>query len=216
LDSIGSGPADDPTAGAGEGGVAGEAALLPRCRYSGSTVDAGCETLVDNPGFAANDDNWTAEDVGVTEAWLQDDADGDKASGSLVVSNSNYSDEESSKDGTAGGGARQCIAISGGKIYDLTADVFIPKNQGAGFQGQTFTALGTLSAFFYTSAGCQGQTRSNFTSSPVQTGDEWVHVAGSAQAPKEGRSMAVRLATLKPFRQFAFQAQFDNIFVRER
>jgi hypothetical protein len=215
LDSIGSGPSET-SADAGESGAAGEAASLPRCRYSGSTVDAGCETLVDNPGFAVDDASWTAEDVGVTEAWLKDDADGDRASGSLVVTNSNYSDEESSKDGTAGGGARQCVTVTGGKIYDLTADVFIPKGQGAGFQGQTFTAVGTLSAFFYPGADCQGPSHGNFTSSPVQTADEWVHVAGSVQALKESQSMAVRLATLKPFRQYVFQAEFDNIFVRER
>jgi hypothetical protein len=154
--------------------------------------------------------------VGTREAWAGDDADGAHSSGSLLVTNFNYSAEASAKDGTADGGARQCLPVTGGKIYDLSADIFIPKGQGDGLDGGTFISLATLSVFFYPAADCQGQTHGNFTSTPVDTSDEWVHVVGSTQAPKDGVSMAVRLATLKPFPQYSFQAEFDNVLVRQR
>jgi hypothetical protein len=207
---------NDPGHGsdAASGGEGGEV-VLPRCRYSGA-VEAGCDTLVDNPGFAMNVAGWTAEPVGMLEAWASDDANGDKASGSLLVTNFNYSDEASAKDGTAGGGARQCLAVTGGRRYDLTADIFVQKGQGDGLDGGTFSSVATLSVFFYQAADCQGPTHGNFTSAPVDTTNEWVHVEGSAQAPKDGKSMAVRLATLKPFPQYKFQAEFDNVFVRQR
>jgi hypothetical protein len=215
IDAVGGLSSQGGWAGTGDSGAAGEAPL-PLCRYSGSTVDAGCETLVTNPGFSSNLAGWVAEDVGVLESWQEEDADKAPDSGSLAVINSNYSDEPAARSGTAGGGARQCIALIRGSQVDLAADVFIPKGQGAGFMGNTYAAVATLSLFFYTATGCQGQNASNFTSEPVQSQDEWVHVQASAQPPRGARSMAVRLATLKPFPQFSFQAQFDNVFVTER
>ncbi len=212
LGSAGSGASG---LGAGDAGAAGEA-TFPLCDYSGSAGDPGCETLVQNPGFATNLAGWVAEDVGVMEGWQPQDANDDPASGSLAVFNSNYSDEEAAKAGTAGGGARQCIVLNGGSTLDLAADVFIPKGQGAGYMGNTYVSVATLSVFFYSDAGCASQNSSNFTSHPVQTEDEWVHVEESTRLPQGAHSMAVRLATLKPFRQITFQALFDNVFVRER
>lgn len=212
LGSAGSGAAG---LGAGDAGAAG-APNFPLCDYAGGTVEAGCDTLVENPGFTVSVAGWVAEDVGVLEGWQPQDANADPASGSIAVINANYSDEEDAKAGTAGGGARQCLTLNGGSTLDLAADVFIPKGQGAGYMGKTYVSLATLSVFFYTDGGCQGQNSSNFTSHPVQTDDEWVHVQESTRLPKGVHSMAVRLATLKPFRQISFQAQFDNVFVRER
>lgn len=201
--------------GAGDGGDGGEVSF-PLCDYSGSAGDPGCETLVENPGFATNAAGWVAEPVGVMEDWRSEDANQSPVSGSLAVVNKNYSEEEDAKAGTAGGGARQCITLHDGTLLDLAADVFIPKDQGAGFMGNTYVSTATLSVFFYGEAGCVGQNSSNFTSHPVQTEDEWIHVAETTRLPRGAHSMAVRLATLKPFRQFSFQAQFDNIYVRER
>jgi hypothetical protein len=197
----------------GGGGAAGEAPL-PRCFYTGSSALSGCETLVKNPGFASNVAGWTAEDLGLTEGWLKDDANRDRASGSLVVTNLNFKSDDSAKGGTAGGGARQCISATSGMTYDLAADVFIPSGQGMGFQG-VYTSVATLSVFFYPDAACALQTEGNFTSDAVQDTNKWVHVEGSTTAPKDSQSMAVRLATLKPFRQYTFEAHYDNVFVRE-
>lgn len=211
LNSQGGGSSSDSS----DGGSAG-AKPVPVCVYSGSVVAEGCDTLVSNPGFALNVADWVAEPVGVTEGWVQADASGDEDSGSLVVTNTNYSDEDDAKAGVAGGGARQCLPINGGSAYDFTADIFIPEGQGAGFQGKNYTSTAMLSVFFYSSPGCQGQTVSNFTSKAVQEVGKWIHVEGMPDAPKGTQSMAVRLATLKPFPQVMFQAEFDNVFVRER
>jgi hypothetical protein len=203
---------DSPAAGAL--GEAGEAPL-PRCLYLGNTVEKGCETLVQNAGFTLNVADWVAEDVGVSEGWLDVDATGSANSGSLVVTNSNYKDDEDAKGGTAGGGARQCIPVASSMVYDLAADVFIPDGQSSGFDGN-YTSVATLSIFFYPDAKCAEQTIGNFTSDALDSPNEWLHVEGSTQAPKDSQAMAVRLATLKPFRQYSFEAYFDNVFVRER
>ncbi len=84
-----------------------------------------------------------------------------------------------------------------------------------GFEGDC-TSIAALSVFYYEGAECAGRSLSNFNSASVSKTDQWVHVEGSTVAPKESRSMAVRLATLKPFRQIMFAAYFDNIFVQER
>jgi hypothetical protein len=202
----------DPAPGGG-GGAAGEAPL-PRCFYTGSSAPPGCETLVKNPGFDANVAGWTAEDVGLTEGWLNVDANGDQGSGSLVVTNLNFKSDDSAKGGTAGGGARQCISVISGVTYDLAADIFIPSGQGMGFQGD-YTSVAALSVFFYPDTACAMQTEGNFTSDAVQDSNKWLHMEGSTTAPKDAQSMAVRLATLKPFRQYTFEAHFDNVFVRE-
>jgi hypothetical protein len=198
------------------GAAGGDTQALPRCFYLGSSVETGCETLVKNAGFGSNVASWSAEPLGISEGWLNADAKDDPDSGSLVVMNLNYKEDPEAATGTNGGGARQCVPVTAGQTYDLAADVFIPSGQGAGFQGMQYTAAATLSAFYYEEGACAGRSTSNFTSTPVDKTDEWVHVEGSSTAPKESQSMAVRLATLKAFRQVMFEAHFDNVLVRER
>jgi hypothetical protein len=216
MSGDGSSSAGGPS-GQPEGGAAGDSGEvpLPRCNYAGGTLETGCESLVQNAGFAANVAGWTAEDLGVMEGWHDTDASETTGSGSLVVMNLNFKKEKEAQAGIAGGGARQCIPASSGKVYDLAADVFVPMGQGAGFEGEYMSAAG-LSVFFYSEPGCASQTLSNFTSEQVSTPETWVHLEGSTKAPLETKSMAVRLATLKPFRQYTFEARFDNVFVRER
>jgi hypothetical protein len=203
----------------GSGAAAGEA-TIPTCSYSGSTTAAGCETLVDNPGFTKNVAGWTAEDLAISEGWVQEDAAKASGSGSIVVTNTNYSNDDAAKGGTAPGGARQCIPIEGDATYDFAADIYVPAGQGEGFQGDGFpgsyVSFADLSAFFYPDTACAQQSEGkNFSSEAVQVADEWVHVAGSATSPKDAQSMAVRLATGKPFPQYMFEAHFDNILVKK-
>jgi hypothetical protein len=181
----------------------------------GTFVEPGCETLVKNPGFSSNVASWSAEPVGMTEGWQNSDATDDPDSGSLAIMNLNYKTEPEASLGSNGGAARQCIPVSPLSVYDLAADVFIPMGQGMGFEGQ-YTSMATLSVFYYEGAECAGRSLTNFTSSPVSQTDQWVHIEGSTIAPKESVSMAVRLATLKPFRQIMFSVYFDNVFVQER
>ena len=214
----GSGSSAGEPGGAGSpgdsGGAAGEAPL-PHCLYSGTRVEQGCETLVENAGFTLNVASWAAENIGISESWAGADANADETSGSLVVKNDNFKKDEEAKGGSAPGGSRQCVPATAGRTYDLAADVFIPDGQGAGFEGD-YVSSASLSVFFYPAAGCTAQTITSFSSEAVQSAGEWLHVEGSTKAPKETQAMAVRLATLKPFRQMTFEARFDNVFVRER
>lgn len=189
--------------------------MLPRCNYFGTEVEPGCETLVKNAGFTSNVASWVAEPVGMTEGWQNSDANDNHDSGSLIVMNLNYKIDEEAIGGSNGGAARQCVPVSPGTSYDLAADIYIPAGQGMGFEGD-YTSIATLSVFYYEGADCAGRSLTNFNSPSVSKTDEWVHVEGSTVAPKESLSMAVRLATLKPFRQVMFAAYFDNIFVQER
>ncbi|HYQ03181.1 MAG TPA: hypothetical protein VER96_31120 [Polyangiaceae bacterium] len=189
---------------------------LPRCQYLETNVEEGCATLVKNAGFSTNAADWSAEPLGMSEGWVNSDAADSPHSGSLVVTNLNFKSDETAKGGISGGAARQCVPVTSGRIYDLAADLFVPDGQGAGFEGLTYTSTAALSVFFYEEADCAGRTASNFTSDSVSQTDEWVHVEGTTIAPKEALSMAVRLATFKPFRQNVFEAHFDNVFVRER
>lgn len=207
-----SGTSGTPTAG--DAGFEDQPAL-PRCVYLGTSVESGCETLVKNAGFGSNVASWVAEPVGITEGWFDADASDARNSGSMIVMNLNYKIDPEAANGTNGGGARQCVSISAGTAYELAADIFIPAGQGAGYQGVSYTSQATLSVFYYEGADCSGRTLSNFTSTAVDRIDEWVHVEGRTTAPKESNSMAVRLATLKPFRQIMFEAHFDNVLVRE-
>jgi hypothetical protein len=197
------------------GNDGGNQPVLPRCNYFGTEVEPGCETLVKNAGFTSNVASWVAEPVGMTEGWQDSDANDNHGSGSLVVMNLNYKIDEEAIGGSNGGAARQCIPVSPSTTYDLAADIFIPAGQGMGFEGD-YTSVATLSVFYYEGADCAGRSLTNFNSPGVSKTDEWVHVEGSTVAPKESRSMAVRLATLKPFRQIMFAAYFDNVFVQER
>jgi len=197
-----------------EGGDDERPAPLPRCVYLGASVEAGCETMISNPGFAKNVAGWSAEPVGMSEGWQNADATDDPESGSLAIMNLNYKTDQEALGGSNGGAARQCVPVTPGTTYGLAADVFIPSGQGMGFEGD-YTSVATLSVFYYEGAECSGRSLSNFTSKAVSKTDEWVHIEGSTPAPKESQAMAVRLATLKPFRQIMFVAYFDNVFVRE-
>ena len=213
----GSGSAGNGSSNGGqssEGGSAGEAPL-PRCNYLGTALEDGCETLVTNPGFSLNVAGWTAENVGILEGWVAVDASQSDGSGALVVTNSNYSAEDAAKLGVATGAARQCVAIVSGRAYGVAADVFIPKDQGEGHE-QSYISSAALSLFFYPLADCAGQTVGSFTSDAVQVAGEWQHLEGLPNVPKEALSMAVRLATLKPFPQYKFEAYYDNVLVKER
>jgi hypothetical protein len=214
----GQAPAGNPS---GAGAAAGEtSAGIPKCSYVGSTTAPGCETLVDNPGFTKNVAGWTAEDLSISEGWEQEDAAKASGSGSIAVTNTNYSNDAAAKGGTAPGGARQCIPITGNANFDFAADIYIPAGQGAGYQGDGFpgnyVSFADLSAFFYPDTACAQQSEGkSFSTDAVQVAGEWVHVEGSAMAPKDAQSMAVRLATGKPFPQYMFEAHFDNILVRQ-
>lgn len=205
------GPA--PSVQAGAGGAAGSAVVVPPlpddCDFSTGVPD-GCETVVDNPGFDTGTPPWVAEVGQVTLSWNQSDALESKGSGSLSVINS----MAGTADGVASRGAVQCLATTPGQVYGLAADLFIPGGQGDGADGETFVANAGLGMIFYDTANCNGMTVGSATSDLLDETGKWSHREGKAIAPQGAASVAMRLLALKNFRQYRFEARFDNILVK--
>lgn len=198
-----------PASDAGDGGVEAGLPPLPICDY-GAAVEAGCESLVSNPGFAKDSSGWSPEPGSVSMSWTPSDAADNKRSGSLSVVNS----LSGAADGTAARGAAQCLPTVPGQPYGLAADLFIPEGQGAGLDGGTYSATAGLSVIFYNAAACGGYTLGNGTSTVLDEAGRWEHREGHAVAPAGAVSMAVRLVTFKNFRELTFEARFDNVLVK--
>jgi hypothetical protein len=198
-------------AGASDGGEGGvEIAPLPICTY-GASVMEGCETLVENPGFASDASGWDAEMPSITMAWNAADASSDSHSGSLAVMNA----LSGAADGIADRGASQCLLTAPGRAYGFAADIYIPEGQGDGIDGGTFDASAAVSVIFYASADCTGfSEKRSFSSDASNQAGSWSHREGRAVAPAGAQSMLVRLVTLKNFREYTFEARFDNVLVR--
>ncbi|MET0791000.1 MAG: hypothetical protein ABW061_05720 [Polyangiaceae bacterium] len=195
--------------GAGDGGDSNQPGPLPLCDYSVG-VDSGCDTLVDNPGFTKDVYGWTPEDATVTMTWTNNDSASSKKSGSMAVVNALFGEA----DGTAARGAAQCFATSVGRSYSFGLDMFIPEGQGDGPDGAKYSGNAGLSILFFTDAECAGYTLSSATSGVVDETGSWQHREGRAVTPEGARSMSVRLVTFKNFREYSFEARFDNVLLR--
>src|SRR5688572_17764895 len=199
----------------GNGGSAGEPDAAPEihCVYVvDQEPEPGCESLVDNPGFHADFDGWEAVDPAVRLGWTDGDPMDNEQSGSIAVNNTLFG----AGAGTASGGARQCLEARGGAVYALAADVLIPSAQDFEWEGGLAAAKAAVGIFFYKEPNCGGQTIGNFTTTYVESPDEWTWVRGATPAPPATASMAVRLIAIKPFEQITLKALFDNVLVRER
>jgi hypothetical protein len=209
------GAALDPLQGMDEMPPAPE---LPICVYS-SEVSPGCETLVKNPGFEKAIVPWKAED-GLLSAWATDDATASDHSGSIRVLNFLHGEAE----GVAPGAAVQCIPAVAGRAYDVAGDLFIPDGQGDGLKkgeghsenAPPYVGNAGFSVFFFRLPGCKEESIGNADSPLTDQVGTWVHATGTGIAPEQAKSLAIRLNTLMPFREFKFEARFDNILVRER
>lgn len=162
------------------------------------------ESLVMNPDFKSNVQGWTAE-VDVTAAFATGDGDGNKQSGSMVVTNSIRSNGE----GSSMAGARQCIAAMPGKSYALHGQMFIIGGQGMGAQAG-------VSLQFFAGAGCTGARTGGYTSTLVDRPNLWQVVQGVAAAPAMAGSVEVRLVVVKSFKQDPIRVLFDNILIKAR
>jgi len=194
---------------------------LPVCVYD-EPVTEDCRTLVSNAGFAEDITGWVPED-GVAATWDANNASTAGGSGSITVLNLRHGTSV----GFASGASRQCVRVTPGKYYDLTADVFIAEGQGEGLDDDSacpippcskggYEGRAHLSVFFSDSTDCSPPTTGNIFSDAVSEPGKWIHVEATGRAPERVNSMEVRLDTLKPFREYFFSALYDNVFVRER
>jgi hypothetical protein len=199
-----SGSAGGPAAAGGD-----SAAPLPVCDYANGVMP-GCETLVKNADFAKDTFGWSPEDPTVSMTWVVADANSNRKSGSISVLNSLFG----AADGIASRAATQCLPTEPGQRYGFAADLFIPKGQGDGLDGGSYQASAGLSLIFFTSAHCDEFTLASATSVLLEEADSWAHREGHAVAPAGAQSMLVRLVAFKNFREYAFEAHFDNVLLK--
>jgi len=195
----------------GGGGSAPLAPLPTDCDYS-KDARPECQSLVQNPGFAVDTAGWDADLGPLTLSWKKNDATGDLASGSLSILNAFFGEA----DGPIALGAFQCLPASAGRTYAVAGDVFVPKGQGEGPDGGSYTAGAGFSVIFKDDTACEGHTLSSFSSDLVTEPEVWTHREASGVAPHGAASMNVSVITLKNFREYMFEAWFDNVLARRR
>lgn len=208
----GSSPSGSAGGGGSSSGIANpglNAPDPPPCAYVGSEVDAGCETLVANPGFDQRKGvlGWPPFNLAFQATWDERDATDGEDSGSMLVTNRLSADE----DGETINGALQCVPATAGAVYDVVTDVFIPKQETEGRAG--------VVVLFYRSVDCRASnigTDQSFTTKLVDKPEEWTTVAGRFIVPANMRSMEVTLVAGKSFRPASFGALFDNVLVQEK
>jgi hypothetical protein len=180
------------------------------CSYVGSAVPEGCETVVSNPGFDKSFMGWAPEMITILLGWNNTDALASDDSGTLIVENTQFS-EDSKFPGEFILGARQCIPAEENTVYDVMADVFIPEQATRGRAG--------VSVYFYKTPDCNagmGGTDLSFTSELFNEQGEWLAAGGRFVVPAGVQSMEVRLLAAKTFPERSFQVLFDNVLVQEK
>lgn len=206
--------AGDAGSGGEAGGepVAGPEGVIENCTCSGSTTCpdldvnnvADCdETLLQNAHFEKDARAWT-EDPGLELAWTAADAANSATSGALAVENQTETDLT----GSIMAGAHQCVPISGGKIYELAAQVLLPAEPIEGTSGG-------MQVVFYSDESCAGKVLDSVTSNLVAVTPSWKAVKLTQRAPTTCRSARVRLVSIKSFRQAPTKILFDNVLARE-
>ena len=181
------------------------------CDYS-KEARPECQSLVQNPGFAVDTAGWDADMGPLTLRWKKNDATNDATSGSLSVLNAFFGEA----DGPIALGAFQCLPATAGRTYAIAGDVFVPNGQGEGPDGGSYTAGAGFSVIFKDDTECEGHTLSSFSSDVVTEPDAWTHREATGVAPHGAGSMNVGPMTLKNFREYMFEAWFDNVLVRRR
>jgi hypothetical protein len=218
LMSGGSGGTTSGSAGTGNGGArAGsgggpsglDAPPPPVCNYAPSGADAGCESLVDNPGFAKDTgvEGWPGANVLIHTQWEKSDATGIKGSGAMAVDNLFWADEA----GQTLNGALQCVPAEPSAVYDVLADVLIPKQEDEGRAG--------INVLFYKTTDCNASnvgTDQSFTTDLVDEVGVWQPVGGRFVVPSGMHSMEITLLSAKSFRAKSFTALFDNVLVQKK
>lgn len=207
------------SAGGNAGGAAGsssqpaglDAPDPPACTYVGSSVEAGCETLVSNPGFDQKRQvlGWPPATSLIQTQWDKRDATGVPDSGSMAVDNLLSAPLEET--GETIHGALQCVPAQPGAVYDVAADVLIPKQETPGRAG--------IVVQFYPTNDCNASnvgTDKSYVTGLVDSQGHWQPVGGRFVVPANTHSMEVELVAGKPFKLPMFTALFDNVLVQQK
>jgi hypothetical protein len=129
-------------------------------------------------------------------------------SGSITVDSTLFSEEA---EGVVILGAVQCVPATGGAVYDVRADAFIPKQDVEGAAGVTM--------LFYKNANCDAGvsgTDLSYTTPLVTAVTKWTEISGRFIVPNGVGSMQVELVVGKHFAPRSFKALFDNVLVQAK
>ena len=203
--------------GADEGGMGGSAGdseqsdAAPPKRPVCSTPEspANCnQSMVQNATFDSDTKGWV-QDPGSTLSWTNHDAAESPTSGSLSVLNAVKDD----RDGLVVAGSVQCVPITAGDTYAISADVFISGDQGSTGAGGIYVAL-------FASTDCTESTLPYFGQSTLPSAtDVWssahMSVDTSGAALTTARSMSVRVVAQKTFRAEPLLVLFDNVLMQQ-
>jgi hypothetical protein len=164
------------------------------------------ETIVTNPDFARDINNWTAQ-TGATLSWGHEDAlsSGNSGSALLVASGA------MAATGSTLVAAGQCLTVSGKQLVIAYANALID-------EGQDRDGQASLHVAFFDSADCVGNSSSDFTTpAPLDaTAGAWLTIQAGSVSSQTTKSARVELALSKPLQSQSFQAHFDNILLEVR
>jgi hypothetical protein len=187
---------------------AGDTAETPRAMGECADLDGNgtldCkETLLKNADFKTGAADWSPESMDVALAFEAMDGEAKATSGSLRVTNKVMGTVE----GVSSMSASQCLPVTAAS-YNLQAQIRLPEAQEG--------LRASVTVMFYGEADCQGPIVGFQSTDPVTTAGVWQPVGAIATSPINVKTLKVRLAVAKPFRQPAGAAQFDNVLLRAR
>jgi hypothetical protein len=187
-------------AAAGVGGGAAGAGGAVAAGGAGGAGGAAGTSLV-NGSFDGNTSPWKLDGLMSVVTYNGADAHGSPQSGSLELRAMLGSTALAMEVAAA-----QCLRVVDGKTYDVSAQVFVP----AGNAG-----TGTIALWLYGTSDCSApMTRVVIGGSSA--GASWHQVSASATVTSDIKSMAVRLAAIKPAAAASVTVQFDDVTVQAR
>jgi len=163
---------------AGQGGSASATLPGPCNDLNTNGILDKAETLAKNPTFDRDSDQWDPElGVGIVSDTV--DACGSPASGSLNVT---YQ-KSGTATGDASGAAVQCIAVTPGQTYEISARL-LPRASGS---------EGGVGVEFFPTANCTGGRIGGDASPVVTVVSEWGTATIVATAPASAMSVSAKL-----------------------
>jgi hypothetical protein len=154
--------------------------------------------LLQNSEFDHDLSGWTVDPV-VAGSWQALDSANERASGIGTVVNSN--------NGGYGGGLQQCVAVVGGKSYELGARVLVPSGQTLGSSLAGINVNG-----WYTASGCSGTRLGGGIGQAITKQGEWAQIVDYETAPASAQSALVVFLVLTQPGFAPIQASFDHAF----
>ena len=165
------------------------------------------ENLLVNAGFDQDLRGWV-EEKNTAQAFVPRDAQGRAGSGAIAIINAISAEDP----GSTLAGSGQCVEAKPQAHYQIRAQVLVE----AGQSGTDSARAAGVNIRFWNAPACAGDFvgAAALPLAPETPFDVWRLVSGQATAPAGAKSMTVRLAAAKSFKQPPFRVLVDNVLVR--